>query len=358
MIFDYLTDESKSRYNHIKQYLTKSYNDMITNDNNRIGKIMETINLDNYIILKYDNNKYNKIMTQWYRRHNINHIVNLNNVMKISDKTTNIINGNKMVVEIVELFDKIQNRKINKTIYCYPIDVKRNLYNIRKITNNNIQLLHDKLGALTISGETLLDPNIIIITRKEEEGKLLMHELVHLYDLDELIHLNKNIIDNWNVKYTENYYESYAELVSNIMILFYYSNKYNLDINELIEIERIYSVYVCCKLLHIYGYTIDSFFNKPINKITFSIPALYYYIIRSMLFFYIDEIYNRKYIDEKFKATKYYNNVQEKIIKKALDENSEYIKLMEKIMTHMNDIDDSLTYMCIDVKEIMNITYY
>lgn len=376
-LFDYLTDDSKNRYNIINSYITsndiKSINDIkkINNLYNNILNIYNDRSLNNnydisdYQVYDYSIDEYKNIMEKWYKRHNLYPTITIKKCIIIKDTIShvNLIYGTndindiyyELLIKRLRIFVNLFTIKKNVNIYCYASDDKRNVINDRLNLNdlsNEYKKLNDKLGALTIAGETIHNPNTIFITKKEELCKLMIHEMIHLYELDEKVDIiDNNILNKWNVKITTNSYEAYTELISNLFIIICISIETKTNVYDLINIERIYSIYDTAKLLYLYNYdetNIIDFFMNPNkhNKIDFPIPALYYYIIRSMLFYYIDELFDDQYINNKMKALNKYNEIQNKIIYKTSQLDSNYMKLLINLLK--NNKDNSLTYMCLD----------
>jgi hypothetical protein len=243
----------------------------------------------------------------------------------------------KLICKRYSVFNKIfkKNNLNHLKIYIDPNERKRILPS-KKI--NNIQQIDlDKKGnALTTAGLTNHGTNIIILTKKEEIYKLLLHELFHYYDIQPKSEniVKKYIKDKWFIENTLNVYESHCELLSIIFHCMFLAceaaiantlnvsneNLYQLFIHYL-NIERKYSLYLTSKILYFHGYNINnykSFFNTTtkrddITKIfNHSISA--YTIIRGILFNYLYEyLYT---LDDKFYPIKEYSNNVVNIIEK------------------------------------------
>lgn len=179
----------------------------------------------------------------------------------------------------------------------------------------------DKKGAgLTTAG--LTNPNqYIIVTKKEEATKLILHELIHHYNKQpdisrEFIRYVKN---TWAVEETYHLYEAHCELISIIIHCLFLAiennlmNKLSLSLEGLhylflhyLGIERAYSFYLTANILNHFGTTAEKFFNGKGNKITFgSIPS--YNITRGLFFYRLDEYLNMLYKD--FKPNENYNPI-------------------------------------------------
>lgn len=141
-----------------------------------------------------------------------------------------------------------------------------------------------------------------IVTRYEEVEKLLIHELIHNYNIDgseyhnQLTKIlneyknvkNNNISKNKNYHYEFSIYESYTELLSTYFYLLFENIRTNkeLNLNELIGkiiIELIYSYNLISNLIDINGYTNYDDFR---NKLFFSgeICKYEYYYIKALMY--------------------------------------------------------------------------
>jgi hypothetical protein len=136
-------------------------------------------------------------------------------------------------------------------IIWLPIDKKRD-YIYENINEENLKLSIEGFNAFTASGVTYgKNPRITIISRYEEIKKLLIHELIHNFNLDgsgyhehnnSLIKIYKKIKNPATASKMNNYdycysiYESYTELLSSYLSIIF--RNINLDKKEEI-LERI-----------------------------------------------------------------------------------------------------------------------
>ena len=177
---------------------------------------------------------------------------------------------------------KYKNDNVSRYIIWIPINKKRN-FKYNKISELNLKKTGDDFEAFVASGVTFsIDPKITIITRYEEVEKLLIHELIHNYNIDGsefhnglvdvlnkyYITKNKNKNNKINYHYEYSIYESYTELLSTYFYLIFENIKSNIkiDLNKLIgqiTIELIYSYNVIANLINLNGYlTYDDFRTK------------------------------------------------------------------------------------------------
>jgi hypothetical protein len=192
--------------------------------------------------------------------------------------------------------------KIQRKIIWIPINKKRD-FKYNKISRTNLKKTTDNFEAFVASGVTFgLEPRITVITRYEEVEKLLIHELIHNYNMDGSEYHNQftNILNeykivknntnekNKNYHYEFSIYESYTELLSTYFYLLFENIKTNeeLNLNKLmgqIIIELIYSYNTISNLININGYTN---YNDFRDKLFFlgEICKYEYYYIKALMY--------------------------------------------------------------------------
>ena len=146
--------------------------------------------------------------------------------------------------------------------------------------------------------------NLILIWRKEELLKSILHEAVHFYNIDIK---NKSISNKYNSYFKEkininqhNYVdigEAYTETIANILNCIFYINENqnhkiikNFSSNLKKEIQ--FSIFQSSKILHYQKYTsFDNLFIKhPINELNQNTNMFSYHIIKSCLLFNIYDL--------------------------------------------------------------------
>lgn len=205
---------------------------------------------------------------------------------------------------------KFNNKdNISRYIIWIPIDKKRN-FSFNKINTNSLKKSQDNFEAFVASGVTFgYKPKITIITRYEEVEKLLIHELIHNFNMDgsgfhnqmnEVLSKYENIKNNGNYHYEYSIYESYTEMLSTyIYLLFINITSTNnllikefekIEINKLqnklmgqILLELLYSYNLICNLIKLNEYTSYDEFKK---KIFFKgeICKYEYYYIKALMY--------------------------------------------------------------------------
>ena len=154
----------------------------------------------------------------------------------------------------------LQNQTIN--IYLYLYDKPRTLYN-QDLNDKSINGLTNSNRFICTCGYTSSRENKIIITRINHFTGLLIHELLHLFNVDEKDNdfditndwerLFYNLISN---KTKPGYFfegiNNFKACIINMMIKYYLFDKSN-DILSLFKIEYYYSYLLCCKIIKFFN---------------------------------------------------------------------------------------------------------
>ena len=186
----------------------------------------------------------------------------------------------KIVTGIVSFMDHCShNEKINKlTLSFYLLDDKKEVGSASILGPNEVN------GGATI----MTDNPSIIMWRKEEICKVLIHELVHAFAYDhsregDTPDITKHYQEKYNVSsQTLNIFEAYTEIWAELIHCYFLANyilkKRNLDITEydlfrtFIQIEREFSLEQCHRVLHLHSGELTKDMNKETN-------VLPYYVI-------------------------------------------------------------------------------
>lgn len=193
----------------------------------------------------------------------------------------------------------LPNDKIKRIIIWIPIDKKRN-FNYETISKINLNKSEEKFEAFVASGVTFgfgIDQKITIITRYEEIVKLLIHELIHNYNIDGSKYhtqLEKILIEYQNVKPENNYhyeysiYESYTELLSTYFYLLFDNIIKNNNLNHdkllgQIVLEIIYSYNTVCNIIRLIPINnFDEFIKK--KEFMGKICIYEYYYLKALMY--------------------------------------------------------------------------
>lgn len=154
--------------------------------------------------------------------------------------------------------------------------------------------------------EAYSETGTIIIFRKEEWYKTTIHELLHLFGVDQYTHQDKtnriNLLKLFNVNskmlYGEAYVEFWANTLQCAMISFHKSNRcfdmFKLHFETYLSIELQFSLYQANKILNYMSLTyVDLFKGNSDKKIKFNenTNVFCYYILKAILLYYHESFF-------------------------------------------------------------------
>ena len=242
---------------------------------------------------------------------------------------------------------KFSHDDITRLIIWIPINKERN-FTHKTITKSNLTNSVDKFEAFVASGVTFgyTNPKITIITRYEEIEKLLIHELIHNYNMDgSMYHDNfTDIIDKYikykndpnsktqikNYDYEYSIYESYTELLSTYLYLLFENidvenNKIREKILGQILIELLYSFNTIANLIKLNNYvSYDDFIIE--KKFIGDICVYEYYYIKALMY--------NNYLLEFADNIDDFKNIYSNILKMIQKNNIQDDLLMKNIYLH------------------------
>lgn len=212
---------------------------------------------------------------------------------------------NLFIISIcLNLYKYNSNDKIDRIIYWIPINKSRD-FNFTTINDSTLTHSANNFEAFVASGVTWggggkeSNPKYTIITRYEEIEKLLLHELIHNYNMDgsNYHEHNHEIINNYNKSkesgnydYSYSIYESYTELLSSYFNMIFSNINSNLTAKKIkkkiicqIIIELLYSYNLIANLIKLNGYnSYDEFIQNKIFK--GDICFYEYYYVKGLLY--------------------------------------------------------------------------
>ena len=206
---------------------------------------------------------------------------------KIKEKIPNIIIH---MFQIIILLKKIFNKsEYNQNITYFETTEKK------KFPTKNVVLGPNEVN----SGLTILDLETkhkngnIILYRKEEVLKVLIHELIHSNLIDSKIIFSKKINDfsnlfcvNYKILLNEAFTESFATII-NIFYIHIINKMKKKDLNIMFQNEMIYSNYICNKIINFYNINNISDIikknNECINNFRQKTNVFSYYILKNIL---------------------------------------------------------------------------
>ena len=231
-------------------------------------KIVNNITINNIKIEHYNNSEINNLKSNQFTSQNIlNNIIDTlkyNYLITFENNTiiyysSKIIKNNKIPKIIIHMFIIIKalkilfNRNNNHQKVVYFETNKKKLFPL-----NNSILSPNEVN----SGLTNLDfhkNGNIILFRKEELLKVLIHELIHSNLIDEKIIFSnkiKSFSSEFCVKYNILLNEAFTETFALILNIFYINiigSNDKLNLNIMFDNELKYSDYICSKIMHYYN---------------------------------------------------------------------------------------------------------
>ncbi len=307
--------------------------------NNFLLDITKSVNLKNIfsdkIITDYIIELKEQIIKNKFDKKNIILLNNTNSIYKETYKTLlSLLEDNcyfidKSIVDNIKTYMNTYIFVYNDIYLLYTINNKISkkdlddisnylyiIYTIKKLVRNNKNYIlayghltlkifskkNDTFNSINCnSGVTFTFGNtngIILLWRKEELQKVLIHELIHALKID------KNLINNEfihtkllkmiNIKQNINIFESYTEVLATLLNIIYYSifnNINNYKIFDLYELELKHSIMKASQILKFknirdLNHLIDNFIEFKQNTSVCS-----YYIIKMILFYNLKIIY-------------------------------------------------------------------
>ena len=198
------------------------------------------------------------------------------------------------------MINKYTTKKCSKKlrIFIYSTSL------IKKLPRTNIEVLDQIHVNTAFTYSCIENSNEIVIFRKEEWFKVLLHESFHNFDLDfsnmNNTECNERMLSIFKVNSKVNLYEAYTEFWAEIMNVcfcsFFILGK-DVDINiykdlcyKLVDMERTYSIFQLCKTLDFMGLKYKNLYlNDNVSKMVRETlykektNVLSYYIITTVL---------------------------------------------------------------------------
>jgi len=276
-----------------------------------------------HVILKIESEKYNQIMStvnsslltsyDYIKKE----LKKINQIIKLSDSNINFYYldfGN--YESDIELINKLflqsvclakysgLYEKSEVIIIWVPINKKRD-YEYKTINDENLRESTENFNAFTASGVTYGEnPRITIISRYEEISKLLIHELIHNFNLDGSAYHehNDSLVKSYkkiknpqtpsnikNYDYSYSIYESYTELLSSYLSMIFRNIELNSKkgILERLEaeilLELLYSYNTIANLIKLNEYESYEDFELE-KKFRGDICVYEYYYLKGLMY--------------------------------------------------------------------------
>lgn len=143
------------------------------------------------------------------------------------------------------------------------------------------RMIGTKYGFNITSGLTYGD--IVVVSRSEELPRLLIHELIHFYEIIKPADHPAETHNFCNMSPTDSFFEAKTEALAIIYnILFFEPNEFQ----KLLIDELLFSVYQTSKILEIAGFKdYSSFLGECPSPMNYKIPYFSYLFLRSIFLF-------------------------------------------------------------------------
>ena len=203
------------------------------------------------------------------------------------------------------------------------------IYNYERFTNPLTNLSVNG-GVTTIDGAQ----SYIAIWRTEEFEKVLIHELIHFYDLEKGFAFKLpplNISNN----YPTHPKELFTELQTWYLYVVYRGK--DLDLQRSLDLQRKHSIDNVTRILHHYGNTSIAKDMNPHHMINVGSSVVYYYVCKALLLSAMDQVIEAILIPS---TTNQYERLNNNLyVEKKL------AQLLYSFRLGPNPIDDALTMM-------------
>lgn len=174
-----------------------------------------------------------------------------------------------------------------------------------KLLPEKTQEYIDAVHVNTAYTSTCPKDSEIVIYRKEDWFKTLIHETFHNFALDfssmDVTNVHKQILGAFQVESDVNLFEAYTEFWASIIHVFFCAFDKKQDVNEfmtkslfLLNMERKYSMFQMTKVLKHFGLTYMDLFHKTKARLLFreKTNVLSYYILKEIINFFCIEFFS------------------------------------------------------------------
>jgi hypothetical protein len=291
----YNLNQHQLNFKNLKQYVEKNHE---TND---IFKIIFETKVNDRIYL------HNLLYSNPFVPINVQCEAETNDIeyqiYELNDGSTiyvyNPINYNKNI-ETIDIKKIATIISFMKNIAKSNITVKLIIFNglmQKQISNNKV------LCPININSGSTIKGNIIMLWRYEEIYKVLIHELIHYFEIDfnqshSHYHQTYEYLNNtFNLEGNDIMGESYTEILAIIIHSIFISKMTNINVGYLIWLELSFTLFQIAKIINHYKFKKSIHILKKFNdgsnkKIIQTTSVLSYYIIKGSLLFNIETFLN------------------------------------------------------------------
>ena len=341
-------------FNKIEEIISRSYDDKLselkeiifTRDKFR-KNFHDKLYSNSFVGLEtYEEYESSELVYEKYEENKLNL-----EIIRHKDDDRNYI---KYIIKIISFMRQLANKyncyngKLNIVFFLGNESKKLKIHNINEklISSDNVN-----------SGSCYPESSIVI-WRKEEFLKVLIHELIHFHHIDfssrdkNYSNLKSLLDDNIKIDGMDAVNESYTETITIIIHEYILSRLLKIDFNYLLDLEIKFIYFQVCKIIKYYnGKTLDDIFTINLLQNT-SIRS--YYIIKYINLVNLNDFI--KLVDEtNLKITnniEKYTDYLQKILKKKNFLCEESSNLIEKIKFKKNYTFDNMKMTLYDIFSI------
>jgi len=143
------------------------------------------------------------------------------------------------------------------------------------------RMIGTKYGFNVTSGLTYRD--IVVVSRSEELPRLLIHELIHFYNIIKPADHPAEKVNYCNMSPADSFFEAKTEALAIIYNILFFDSK---NLQKLLIDELLFSVYQTSKILEIAGFKdYSSFEGNCLSPMNYKIPYFSYLFLRSIFLF-------------------------------------------------------------------------
>lgn len=272
------------------------------------------------------------------------------------DKYNEYIEKIYIITHILHHYSSIECGK-HLEIFIYLTDFEK------MVPNSPLEEIHP-VHVNSAYSDVCVTNSEIVIFRKEEWTKVLIHELFHNYGLDfskiNYDNLKKNIKDifpiNTDCQLAESYAEFFAEIINVALTTFYLNDTpeptaYLKNAHYLLFYERLFSLFQSVKILNTIGLSYENLYKRDEaseslrNNIYYkeNTNVFCYFVVKSILLYNCDEFlsvcYNNNLNVLDFRKNERNLNSFQEFIQKFYQERK-FIQIFNKIETNMRSVQN------------------
>lgn len=253
----------------------------IVNDNEKIPFYIKELKEDNIFKENYNTLKESVETLKYLFKFTIHNNIDFKCVVLCryninNNETQEIIKTIFLIINILSslYYDNIKHLKLKETeIIFYLYDKPRTLYN-EDLNDKTFKSLYKANRFNCANGYTMTNKKKIVITRINKFNGLLVHELLHFYNLDQM---SEDMENEWYNFFTGLnkittpglFFEginNYKACIINLFIQRYIKDDLkDIEFKKLFEIEYLYSLLLCLKIMKFFNCSTFEEFVKSFN---------------------------------------------------------------------------------------------